>query len=59
VALRNLSRKLARDGNSPDAIYEQLSKGLVPRAFIVPDLFVSIQRAQKRGVAYIFTDRSR
>jgi intracellular sulfur oxidation DsrE/DsrF family protein len=59
VALRNLSRKLARDGNPPDAIYEQLSKGLVPGAFIVPDLFVSIQRAQKRGVAYIFTDRSR
>ncbi|MEW5917193.1 MAG: hypothetical protein AB1762_12345 [Gemmatimonadota bacterium] len=59
VALRNLARKLARDGNAPDAIYEQLASGLVPGAFIVPDLFVSIQRAQRRGVGYIFTDRSR
>ena len=59
VALRNLSKRLARDGNTPDAVYEQLAKGLVPGVFIVPDLFVSIQRAQKRGVAYIFTDRPR
>ncbi len=60
VALRNLSKRLAtRDGSTADAVYGQLANGLVPGAFVVPDLFVSIQRAQKRGVAYIFTDRPR
>ncbi len=59
VALRNLSKKLARDGANPDAGYAELAAGLVPGAFLVPDVFVSMQRAQKRGVSYIFTDRSR
>lgn len=59
VALRSLSKRLARDGVTADAVYEQLAAGLVPGTFVVPDLFVSIQRAQKRGVAYIFTDRPR
>ena len=59
VAIRNLARKLAREGNSPESIQQELVAGLVPGTFLVPDVFVSMQRAQKRGVAYIFTDRSR
>jgi intracellular sulfur oxidation DsrE/DsrF family protein len=55
VALKNLAKRLS----ASDAIYEELAAGLVPGAFLVPDVFVSMQRAQKRGVAYIFTDRSR
>lgn len=60
VALKSLATKLAKAGNtSADVIYPQLASGLVPGAFLVPDVFVAMQRAQKRGVAYIFTDRSR
>jgi intracellular sulfur oxidation DsrE/DsrF family protein len=59
VALRSLSRKLAREGTTPDAVYAELAAGLVPGAYLVPDVFVSMQRAQKRGIAYVFTDRSR
>jgi intracellular sulfur oxidation DsrE/DsrF family protein len=57
VAVRTLSKRLVREGISPDDMYKALSGGLVPGAFLVPDVFVSMQRAQKRGVAYIFTDR--
>lgn len=59
VALLSLSKRLARDGTSPDSVYKELAAGLVPGAFLVPDVFVSMQRAQKHGIAYIFTDRSR
>jgi intracellular sulfur oxidation DsrE/DsrF family protein len=59
VALKNLAKRLAPAGTSQDALHDELAAGLVPGAFLVPDVFVSIQRAQKRGVAYIFTDRSR
>jgi intracellular sulfur oxidation DsrE/DsrF family protein len=59
VALRNLSKKLARDGTAPEVVYQELAAGLVPGTFVVPDAFVSIQRAQKRGIAYVFTDRAR
>ena len=59
VAVRSLSKKLARDGATPETIYADLAAGLVPGAFLVPDVFVSMQRAQKRGIAYVFTDRSR
>ena len=58
VALKNLSKKLSPAG-SPDALHDELAAGLVDGAFLVPDVFVSMARAQKRGVAYIFTDRSR
>lgn len=57
VALRNLSKRLAREGSTPDAVYAELAAGLVPGVFLVPDVFVSMQRAQARGVAYVFTDR--
>ena len=46
-------------GTSQDALHDELAAGLVPGVFLVPDVFVSMQRAQKRGVAYVFTDRSR
>ena len=60
VALRTLAkRQAAASAGSADAIYDELAGGLVPGVFLVPDVFVSIQRAQKRGVGYIFTDRSR
>lgn len=59
VALLNLSKRLARNGTMPNAVHDQLADGLVPGAFLVPDVFVSMERAQKRGVSYLFTDRSR
>jgi hypothetical protein len=60
VALKNLSKRLATGGGkSADAIHDELAAGMVEGAFLVPDVFVSMQRAQKRGVAYVFTDRSR
>lgn len=60
VAVKTLATKLAKASNgSIEAIYPQLVSGLVDGAFLVPDVFVAMQRAQKRGVAYIFTDRSR
>ena len=59
VALKNLAKRLAAADNTPDAIYTELAAGLVDGAVLVPDVFVAMQRAQKRGVAYVFTDRSR
>jgi len=59
VALKNLAKRLAPAGSTPDAVYSELAAGLVDGAVLVPDVFVSMQRAQKRGVAYVFTDRSR
>ena len=59
VALRTLAKRLAPAGISADALHGELVAGLVPGTFLVPDLFVSIARAQKRGVAYLYTDRSR
>jgi intracellular sulfur oxidation DsrE/DsrF family protein len=58
VALRNLSKKLSPAG-SPDALHDELAAGLIEGAFLVPDVFVSMERAQRRGVSYLFTDRSR
>src|SRR2546423_10578230 len=43
VALLNLSKRLTRAGNSADAMHDQLAAGLVPGAFLVPDVFVSMQ----------------
>jgi intracellular sulfur oxidation DsrE/DsrF family protein len=59
VALINLTKRLARAGSTPEALHDELAAGLVPGAFLVPDVFVSMERAQRRGVTYIFTDRSR
>ena len=59
VALKNLAKKLAPAGTSSDPIRAELAAGLVPGTVLVPDVFVSMQRAQKRGIAYVFTDRGR
>ena len=59
VAVKSLAKKLAPAGANPDQIREELAEGLVPGTVLVPDVFVAVQRAQKRGIAYIFTDRSR
>ena len=59
VALKNLAKRLAGADSTADAVYPELAAGLVDGAVLVPDVFVSMQRAQKRGVAYVFTDRSR
>ena len=58
VAVKSLAKKLAR-GGSPDAIYPEIRDGLVPGTVLVPDVFVSMTRAQDRGVRYIYTDRPR
>jgi len=59
VAVTNLSKRLAKTGTStPEALHDELAAGLVEGVVLVPDVFVAMQRAQKRGVAYIFTDRS-
>ena len=59
VALKNLAKKLTPAGSSPEPIRDELAAGLVSGTVLVPDVFVSMQRAQKRGIAYVFTDRSR
>ena len=55
VALRNLSKRVAR-GADPDAIHHELLSGVVRGAIVVPDLYIAMSRAQKRGVSYIFID---
>jgi intracellular sulfur oxidation DsrE/DsrF family protein len=59
VAVINLAKRLGRPGVTPDALHDELAAGLVPGAFLVPDVFVSMERAQRRGLTYVFTDRSR
>jgi len=59
VALKNLAKRLTPAGGNPATMHDELAAGLVDGAVLVPDVFVAMQRAQKRGVPYIFTDRSR
>jgi len=39
--------------------FDREKNGLVPGVALVPDVFVSMTRAQDRGVRYIYTDRPR
>ena len=55
VAVGNLSKRVAQ-GLEADAIHHELLSGLVPGTIVVPDLFVAMSRAQKKGVSYIFVD---
>jgi len=55
VAVRNLSRRIAKSAD-PDAIHHELLSGLVRGAIVVPDLYIAMSRAQKKGVSYIFID---
>jgi intracellular sulfur oxidation DsrE/DsrF family protein len=56
VAVRNLSRRIVRAGESPEPLHAELVAGLVPGVVVVPDLFVAIAHAQQRRVGYIFID---
>jgi intracellular sulfur oxidation DsrE/DsrF family protein len=56
VAVRNLSRRLSREGEGAEALHKELVAGVLPGVVVVPDLFVAISHAQKRGVSYIFID---
>jgi len=54
VAVRNLSKRLVREGEDVNELHKEMLNGLVPGAVVVPDLFVSMSHAQKKGVSYIF-----
>lgn len=56
VAVRNLSRRIEREGEKAEALHKELVAGLVPGVVVVPDLFVAMSHAQKQGVSYIFID---
>jgi hypothetical protein len=56
VAVRNLSRRIAGDGQPIEPVHEALVAGLVPGVTVVPNLFVAISHAQKRGLGYLFID---
>jgi intracellular sulfur oxidation DsrE/DsrF family protein len=56
VAMRNLARKVVQVGGDEDTVHQELVAGLVPGVSVVPDLFVAISHAQKKGVSYIFVD---
>lgn len=55
VAVRNLSRRLVGDIDATE-LHHVLLAGLVPGVIVVPDLFVAISHAQRRGVSYLFMD---
>ncbi|HJR43280.1 MAG TPA: hypothetical protein VJ812_14400 [Gemmatimonadaceae bacterium] len=56
VAVRNLSRRIVGQGEGTEALHEELVAGLLPGMVVVPDLFVAISHAQKKGIGYIFID---
>jgi hypothetical protein len=56
VAVRNLSRRIVKEADSAEAMHKELVAGILPGVIVVPDLFVAISHAQKRGVSYIFID---
>ena len=57
VAVRNLAKRLVKeDASALDARHRELIAGLVPGVVVVPNVLVSISRAQKKGVGYLFID---
>jgi intracellular sulfur oxidation DsrE/DsrF family protein len=56
VAVRNLSRRVARAGASAEATHRELVAGLLPDVVVVPNVFVAISHAQKAGIGYLFID---
>lgn len=56
VAVRTLSRRLTREGSDPEALYNELVAGVVPGTIVVPNLYVAMSHAQRKGVSYIFID---
>jgi hypothetical protein len=53
VALRNLSKRLAQDLEA-EAIHRELVARVVPGAIVVPNVYIAMSRAQKKGVSYVF-----
>ncbi|HJU89339.1 MAG TPA: hypothetical protein VJ672_08105 [Gemmatimonadaceae bacterium] len=56
VAVRNLSRRILGKSEGSEALHQELVAGLLPGIVVVPDLFVAMSHAQKKGVGYIFID---
>jgi intracellular sulfur oxidation DsrE/DsrF family protein len=56
VAVRNLSRRIAPAGEPAEPVQEALRAGLLPGVVVVPNVFVAISHAQRRGIGYLFID---
>ena len=57
VALRNLAKRLAgSDASAVDARHQEVLAGLVPGVVSVPNGYVSLVNAQKRGLTYLYID---
>lgn len=56
VAVRNLARRIVKEAEGAEALHKELAAGVLPGVIVVPDLFVAMSHAQKRGVSYIFID---
>ena len=56
VAVLNLAKRVAGAGGDVAAVHNELLAALLPGTVVVPDLFVAMSHAQKRGVSYIFVD---
>ena len=56
VAVRNLARRVAGAGETPESVREALVAGLVPGIVVVPNVFVAIAHGQQRGLGYLFID---
>lgn len=53
LALQGLSGRIAEArGGSAEALHEELRRGVLPGLVLVPNVVVSIQRAQRRGLPY-------
>ena len=47
---------VAGEGQPAQPVHDALLAGLVPGVTVVPNLFVAISHAQKRGLGYLFID---
>jgi intracellular sulfur oxidation DsrE/DsrF family protein len=57
VALRNLAKRLAGgDASAVEARHQEVLAGLVPGVVPVPNGYVSLVNAQKRGMTYLYID---
>jgi hypothetical protein len=56
VAVGNLSRRVAGEGQPVEPTREALIAGLLPGVIVVPNLFVAVSHGQKRGLGYLFID---
>lgn len=56
IAVRNLSRRILGKSEGAEPVHQELVAGLLPGIVVVPDLFVAMSHAQKKGVGYLFID---